>query len=300
MTFVQIVALAIKASMFLIVFAIGLNATPKDFRYLLRHPALLARSLLSMNVIMLVFAVAVVTSFNMHPAVKIALVALACSPVPPILPFKQLKAGGSDEYVIGLLSATAAAAIVIVPLAIELIGQAFGLAIHVPASRIAVIVATTVLLPLGLGILARSLAPAFAMKIMRPVAIAATVVLLAAVLPIIVKSFPTFWALIGNGVVLFLLLFSALGLAVGHLLGGPEPDNRTVLALATATRHPAVALAIAAINFPEQKAVIAVVIWHLILSAMIAAPYVNWRKKLRAVAAPLPEYAPAVPRSWGR
>ena len=62
MTFVQIIALAIKASMFLIVFAIGLNATMKDFNYVLRHPALLVRSLLSMNVIMLVFAVAVVTA----------------------------------------------------------------------------------------------------------------------------------------------------------------------------------------------------------------------------------------------
>jgi|KBSMisStandDraft_5_1062788.scaffolds.fasta_scaffold18870_6 BASS family bile acid:Na+ symporter len=300
MTLVQIIGLAIKASMFLIVFAIGLNATPKDFKYLLRHPALLVRSLLSMNVIMLVFAVGVVTTFNMHPAVKIALVALACSPVPPILPFKQLKAGGSDEYVIGLLSATAAAAIVIVPLAIEIIGHAFGLAIHVPASRIAVIVATTVLLPLTLGVLARSFAPAFVMRIARPVTFAATIVLLAAVLPLIVKSFPTFWALIGNGVVIFLVLFSLLGLAVGHLLGGPDPDNRTALALATATRHPAVALAIAGINFPDQKAVIAVVIWHLILSATVAAPYVNWRKKLHAAAMPLSRPAPAVPRSWGR
>src|SRR4051812_10736138 len=300
MTLVQIVGLAIKASMFLMVFAIGLNATPTDFKYLLRHPALLARSLLSMNVIMLVFAVTLVTTFKMHPAVKIALVALACSPVPPILPFKQLKAGGSNEYVIGLLSATAAAAIVIVPLAIEGIGQAFGLPIHVPASRIAVIVATTVLLPLVLGVLARSLAPAFAMKIARPTALAATIVLLAAVLPLIVKSFPAFWALIGNGVVIFLVLFSALGLAVGHFLGGPDPDNRTTLALATATRHPAVALAIAAINYPDQKAVIVVVIWHLILSAMVSAPYVKRRTKLHAGAVSFPQSAPAVPRSWGR
>src|SRR3954464_10425550 len=193
MTLVQIIGLAIKGGVFVMGFDIGLNGTPRDFKYLLRHPALLARSLLSMNVTMLVFAVTLVTPFNMHPAVKIALVALACSPVPPILPFKQLKAGGSDEYVIGLLSATAAAAIVIVPLAIEVIGQAFGLAIHVPASRIAVIVATTVLLPLVLGVLARRLAPAIAMKIAHPIAVAATFVLLAAVLPLIVKSFPAFW-----------------------------------------------------------------------------------------------------------
>ena len=42
-----------------------------------------------------------------------------------------------------------------------------------------------------------------------------------------------------------MVLFSLAGLAVGHVLGGPDRDERTVLGLSTAARHPAKALAIA-------------------------------------------------------
>src|SRR5215470_11000596 len=109
MTLMLVIKLAIMASVFLLVFAIGLKATLRDFNYLFRHPGLLARSLLSMNGVMLLFAIAVAALFNIHPAIKIALVTLAVSPVPPILPTKQEKAGGSESYAIGLLSAGAAA-----------------------------------------------------------------------------------------------------------------------------------------------------------------------------------------------
>jgi BASS family bile acid:Na+ symporter len=52
-------------------------------------------------------------------------------------------------------------------------------------------------------------------------------------------------SLVGNGTILALGAFTLAGLAAGHLLGGPNRDDCTVLALATASRHPGVALAIA-------------------------------------------------------
>jgi BASS family bile acid:Na+ symporter len=55
-------------------------------------------------------------------------------------------------------------------------------------------------------------------------------------------------------------------------------DNRSVLALATSTRHPGVALAIAGSLFPDQQTVLSVVLWHLIVGAVVCAPYVNWRQ----------------------
>jgi bile acid:Na+ symporter, BASS family len=66
---------------------------------------------------------------------------------------------------------------------------------------------------------------------------------------------------------------------IGHVLGGPEPDNRPVLALATASRHPAVALAIAHANFPEQKLAAAEVFLYLILSSILSALYLSWIKR---------------------
>src|SRR5689334_18501547 len=111
----------------LIVLALALHATPDDIVYLLRRPSLLLRSVLSMNVLMTALATALVVMFDLHPAIEIAIVALALSPVPPILPPKQEKAGGSASYVIGLLFSAAILSVVVVPLGIDLVGLTFEL-----------------------------------------------------------------------------------------------------------------------------------------------------------------------------
>jgi BASS family bile acid:Na+ symporter len=86
-------------------------------------------------------------------------------------------------------------------------------------------------------------------------------------------------SMIGTGAVGMLALFSAVGLVVGHWLGGPDAGNRTVLAVATARRHPGIALAIASANFPDEKAVLAVLLWHLIVGSIFSMPYTIWRKR---------------------
>ena len=90
----QLIMLAIKASIMLLVFGLGLHASPRDATFLFRKPGLMVRSLLSMNVIMPLFAIVIAKMFDLHSAVEIAIIALALAPVPPILPGKQEKAGG--------------------------------------------------------------------------------------------------------------------------------------------------------------------------------------------------------------
>ena len=70
--------------------------------------------------------------------------------------------------------------------------------------------------------------------------------------------------------------FSLVGLAVGHLLGGPDPDDRTVLALATCARHPAVALTMTYRN-ADQPGVLAAVLVVLLVASLVSLPYVRWR-----------------------
>ena len=281
MTLIEIIKFAILASVFLLVFSIGLNATIRDCGTLLRRPGLLARSLLSMNGVMLAFAVAVALLFSINPAIKIALIALAVSPVPPIIPGRQQKAGGSHDYAIGLLAAGAAASVIIVPLAMAAVGWIFGRDLYVPVGKIASIMLMTVLIPLAVGVLVHHLAPAFAKRIAHPLSVAATALLVFTVLPILFVAAKAVWVLIGSGMIVFLVLFSAIGLAAGHLLGGPDPADRTVLAIATAIRHPAITLAISSINFPDQKAVPAVVFCHLIVGTILVSVYAKWRSSMR-------------------
>jgi len=59
-----------------------------------------------------------------------------------------------------------------------------------------------------------------------------------------------------------------------------------VLALATATRHPGIAIAIAHINFPNEQAVPAAVVIYLVVSAVLSVPYLAWRKNSSRVGDP--------------
>ena len=282
----HLLMLALNASMFLVVFVLGLGATFRSVTYLFRHPALLLRSVLSMNVVMLAFAILVCVWFQPPPAVRIALVGIAISPVPPILPNQQLGAGGATKYVFGLLVGTALASIVIAPLVIELIDGWYGFDVHLPPAEVATMMFVSIVIPLILGTLVNRLAPAFAGRIARPVSMFANLLLVAAALPMLVAVTPVLWPLVGNGVLAALVAFTLVGIAVGHFLGGPSEENRSVLALATGSRHPGIALALASLNFPDQKDVIAVVLYHLIIGALVALPYVTWRKRVHARAEP--------------
>ncbi len=275
----QLIPLITKASIVLMVFSLGLHADLREAVFLFRRPELLVRSLLSMNVVMPVFAVAMAAVFELHPAVEVTFIALALSPVPPLLPKKQTEAGGEEPYAIGLLVAAALFAVVAVPSGVSLVGKLFAKEMHVTWSAVAMLVLTTILLPLGVGLLARRLAPAIADRVARPLSIVSTAILVAAALPILFAAWPLLRGLVGGGTLLALVLFSLVGLIAGHLLGGPKHYDQTVLSLATAARHPGIALAIAGQNFPDQKAVLGVVVWHLIVSGLIAIPYVQWRRR---------------------
>lgn len=66
-------------------------------------------------------------------------------------------------------------------------------------------------------------------------------------------------------------------LAIGHVLGGPEPSDRTTPALASATRSPALGLLIASLNMPntEPKPIVAA---YLVASTLTVIPYLRWRR----------------------
>jgi BASS family bile acid:Na+ symporter len=279
MKLVGIIVLALKASIVLTVLAIGLNATFAEAVYLFRRPGRLFRSILSMNVVMLATAIALVSLFNLHPAVKIALVALSIAPVPPILPKKAQQARGEESYTIGLLVAAASLAIILIPLSLLLLRTVFNVQLEMPVSLVAKLVLLTVLGPLLLGIVIRELFPTLAGKVVKPIAILGLVMLVVSSLPLLIFSFPIVWSLIGNGSVIVIAAFALIGLLSGHLLGGPDLKDRAVLALCTSSRHPAIAIALAHANFAEQKLTAPAITLYLYVSSIVSIPYVIWAKR---------------------
>ena len=278
MNLAKLIPLALQLSMATIIFCVALRAKFGDVVFLWRRPWLLLRSLLSMLVVMPLFAAALAMWFDLNQAVEIALLASALSPVPPILPSKQIKAGGESSYVVGLLSTTALVSIVYVPLAAALFGDVFHRAVDVSALNVAKIVATSMLLPVLAGMAVHKFAPKGSLRLDKPLSILATVVLAAACVPILLKEWPDITRMIGNFSLVAMAAFAAVGLAVGHWLGGPDPHERSVLAMATSARHPAVALAITH-NAVDKPGVMAAVLLTLIVGSIVTAPYVKWRQR---------------------
>jgi BASS family bile acid:Na+ symporter len=280
---VKLVHLALPLSIFCSIFALGLEATLSDAIFVLRRPHLLLRSLLAMNVVMVAFAVAVASFFHLDPALKIAIVVLAVSPVPPLLPRKNRKSGGSESYAVGLLVAAVLAAIVMTPAWIMVLGHYFNVKAHLPPTKILPILLISAIAPLLSGMLVHQFAPDFAARTVGPLSKAAGLLLLAAALPVLFIMAEPMWDMVGNHVLIVLAAFTLVGFLVGHLMGGPDPEERTVLALACSARHPGVAIAIIGLNFPNLKAtILVVVIWHLLVALALTIPYKAWRRRVGA------------------
>jgi predicted Na+-dependent transporter len=283
MTLADLIPIAIKLSIVLLVFALGLRADWRDATSVFRQPRLLVRSILAMAVLMIAFVVAIASVFDLPPAVRIAIVALAVSPVPPLLPNRQKMAGGSGSYAIGLMVAAALIAIVSMPFFVAVLGVYFHAETHMQFRQVAAIVAVSVIAPLAAGMFVRHVAPGFTERIVKPISMFANVLLVVAALIVLFNLSGTIWGLIGHGVLVVLVLFTLVGIAIGHFLGGPNPDDRTVLALATGIRHPGLAMAIASVNFPDQKAsVLAVVVCHVLIGLILSIPYLIWRRRTHA------------------
>ena len=281
----SLIPLALKTSIFLTVFSLGSQATFADATYLFRHPRMLFRGIISMSVVMPLLALLLVMTFNLHPAVKIALVALSVSPVPPLFPKNALKAGGKESYAVGLLVATVLLAIITIPITMEIFSKVTGVPLQMSPLSVAVVVFKTALTPLLLGILMHTFATAFAERVAKPIGKVAVVLLIVGVVPVLFVSMRAILSLLGDGTLLSLVAFALIGYAVGHLLGGPAPEDRSVLALATASRHPALAVAIAQANFPQQKLALPAVLLYLIVSTVVtgAAPKLMKKKSPAAV-----------------
>jgi len=279
MTLKTVIIFALKASILLNVFAIGLKASVHDTTYMFRRPVKLAKAVLAMNILMPLFAVAFVITFHLPHAVEVALVALAVSPVPPILPRKLRKAGASESDIIGLLVAVGILAIVFVPATMEMLERVFHVPLRMTFASVAAMVFITILLPLALGIAVHSLAPVLAERLVNPIAKVAIIALLLSAVVILFSSASGIWELVGNGTLVAIAAFVLAGLVIGHLVGGPKPENRAGLAMATVSRHPGIAIALSVANFPEEKLAIPAVLLYLLVNVLVSIPYQIWTKR---------------------
>ncbi|MDR3100951.1 MAG: hypothetical protein LBV73_28295 [Paraburkholderia sp.] len=276
-----LILLALQFAIMGTVFTYGLEATRDDLLYVVRRPGLLVRSLLSVLVIVPLVIVGCIYFLELPQPTAVVLTALAISPVPPLLPQKQKKAGGVAPYGLGLLVVLALVSIVTVPLSIKFFNWLFAQPVAMAPGAITQIVLKMIIAPLAVGMLVARFAPQAVPRLLAPVRRIATLLLFAGALVLLAGTWRVTLAATGQWTVVAIVCFVLAGLLIGHWMGGPQPEHASVLALSSASRHPAIALAMAAGNFPNEQFAPTLLL-YLILCTILAIPYVKWQRSRAA------------------
>lgn len=277
----QLVPLLITISLGGLVLAVGLHASVDDLLYVARRPKLLIRAILAVIVIPPIASGLLVALLPLDPIVKAAIMLMAVSPVPPLVPGKELAVGGRKEYAYGLYAAMALLTLVSVPIVFAIASRALDRADHVSFAAVAGTVLGGVVAPLAIGMLIHRLAPALAGRVWSTIYKVSFVLVLLAFLPILIKAGPALLEMIGDGTLLAMAIATIIALAAGHLLGGPNLRDRATLAVASSVRHPGIAVMIAASTFDNPR-IAAGILLFLLIGLVIGAPYQAWIKRMLA------------------
>jgi BASS family bile acid:Na+ symporter len=273
-----LVLAAFQIAIIATVFGYGLQATRDDVIYVVRRPGLMLRSLLAVLVIVPIVVVACIKMLDLPRPTEVVLMALAISPVPPLLPKKQKKAGGLPPYGLGLLLLLGLGSIATVPLSVMVLNHVFDQPLSMRPDRITKIILAMVVAPLVAGLAFSKLLPRISEMLLKPLRLTASALLIAGSLALLAGTWHAIWSATGHWTVISIIAFILLGLLVGHLLGGPEPEHASVLALSCASRHPAIALAVASTNYPGEQFAPTLIL-YVLLSVAVCVPYVGSQRR---------------------
>ena len=275
MSIIVILQLMLTASIIMLLFSLSMRARFADLGYLLTHWKLGLGAIIAMFVVVPAVSIMLAGLFDIDPAVKVALVAISLSPLPPILPGKQLKAGGHACYVTGLLMLSTLASIAIAPFAVPLAAGLFDAEASVTAGSVAMPLLISILAPLFGGMLAGRVLGSHVAVVSAVSSKLGSLLLVVAMVGLVIVLMPGIIELIGQGTLAVLTAAIVAGVAAGYALGGQDPGDRAALALAAASRHPGVAVVIATHSFPDTRLAPAAIILSLVISTLIALPLLH-------------------------
>ena len=268
---------AAAATIFTVMFDLGLAITPGHFRKAWIHLGLMLKSLFAALVAVPALALIVVRCADLARPVEVDIVLMAISPGAPVALRRSLDAGGQRDFAPALQIAVAILAVVTIPLWIAGLDEVYGASASVDPNHLARQVFVAQLLPLGLGIGLNRMRPNWAAALgVRTTRLATFLLLALTALALIAVWEPVQDA--GVHAAGAIVLITGGALATGHLLGGPDPATRSVAAILTAARNPGLAMVVATVNHAAPL-VIAAILDYLLIAALTMLPYILWRRR---------------------
>lgn len=277
-------AACVAATVFLVMFSLGLAFTVRELREAWRTPGPLARGVFAVVVAVPLLALAVVRVFELPRMVEIGIVLMAISPGAPVALRRSLGAGGHQAFAPSLQLVVVTLAVVTMPVSLALLNRLYGG--HASLDPLAVVRQVTLaqLAPIALGMAVRQGAPKVAASIQPIVAKLSALLLMAAIVAVLLAVWqPTLQS--GGRALAAIAVVTVGALAVGHVMGGAEPAVRTAVAFSCAARNPGLALMVATQNAAPPQ-VSATIVAYLLVSVLTIVPYEVWRRRAAKRAAP--------------
>jgi BASS family bile acid:Na+ symporter len=225
--------------------AMGLSLTMAQIIAPLKNVRLVVLALLANFVLVPLLAYLIILIIPLEQSLAVGLAVLATAAGAPFLPKLVQGAKGDVAFGVGLMVLLMVVTIIYMPLVLPLLLQG----VTVSPWDIARSLIVLMLVPLAIGLLIKSHSADTAahwQPVMAKISSLTILVLLVVGLGLNVSNI---LSLIGTGGLLALLLFIVGSLAIGMVLGGREPGNRSVMGLGTAQRNVSAALVVTAQNF---------------------------------------------------
>jgi BASS family bile acid:Na+ symporter len=253
-------------------------APGQQLAFFKEHPLLMLRSLVVVLVLVPIAALAVILLLKPSPAIVIGLAILAASPAAPFQFRNIAQQGGSLVYLGTLHVSLALLAIITVPAVLYLLSHALGFQAEVGVFQVAKTVGQTIFLPVILGRVVRAFFPKAADKIGPALGKVAKIAVYVLALPVLVKTSELFLKM-GLWSYVVIAIFIIANLAIGHVLGSRDAQERTTLAMESGARNFGLAVTIGVLNFSREEA-LPVFIPYMILFVVISTIYLKWRKNV--------------------
>jgi predicted Na+-dependent transporter len=284
----QVASLLVPATLFAIMFALGLGL-PEGIRELLRsRGALLLRVLLGSCFLVPLAAVLLFQlplSELLSQPVRFGMALMAICPSAPLTLRKAGMAGGSSLLAATLQVCAGLAAIVSIPLMAALLSFLHGVEGWVLLPRqVALQIGLAQILPLGLGMLVRRRWPLWAESRTRFFNKLANLLLLILVVAVLVTTGHLLIPFVSRNVLAlaFMAVLVLVSMAIGFLLAGRDSEEQTTAALVTSMRNPGLALLFAGIYGPTMEGLKLAILVYLLVTVVLHIPFIRWRLGLVA------------------
>ncbi|MFV2034750.1 MAG: hypothetical protein ACC631_06525 [Halocynthiibacter sp.] len=273
----------VSLTIFTLMLTIGINQSLEQLTSLLRKREVLLRALVSVLVVVPVVVFTLLLVFDLPPEVATGLALLAAAPGAPLTTQRSHMTGANVEYVTSLQLTLALTAVVVTPLILGVFNAVFELTTErVSLLQVAGQIATVTFLPVIVGLLLRHYAPRLVAVTEKPLNILANVLFLLLVIAMVVvlAMAPDLRAklLLGWPAIAAIVIIAVAAVTAGHLIGGPQKDQRAGLAVASLARNVGLAMFIASVS-ADDNGVIPTLLVYILLGTTVQVIYSVWIKR---------------------